>query len=180
MKGVHDHFATVAFSICASSDEVPHTLMAVKLDASAEVTHMVPVAAGTLHTYFLNEAGKERFARLLKGLLTDDSAEHHRFVAFAGFSPDLLVQVNEAWVTPVKRGTAPGKAGLPSKTGHREEVIAISLHTRRGTVAVCHKIAAKPTRHAVPVDFPAADEAPEVSGRFGVGDITAKEESLAL
>jgi len=179
LKAVHNHFANVAFDICASSDEVPPALLAVKADETGEVSQMAPIEAGTLHTYFRNEAGKERFAQLLKGLLTEESEQHRRFVAFAGFSPDLLVQVNEAWMTPAHQGAAPGKSGRASKSSQRKEVIAISLHTRHGTVAVCHEIAAKPTRHAVPADFPAAEKAGKVSGLFSVGDIAAQEECLA-
>ena len=178
LKAVHDHFATVAFDICATSDEVPHTLMAVKADASGEVRHMVPVAAGSLHTFFRNDAGKERFAHLLKGLLSDNSDEHRRFVAFAGFSPDVLVQVHEAWMAPAQPGTALGKSGRPSKSRHRKEVIAISLHTRQGSVAVCHEIATKPTRHAVPAEFPTQEEAPLVSGRFSMDGPATQAEGV--
>jgi hypothetical protein len=179
LKAVHDHFATVAFDICATSDEVPHTLMAVKADASGEVTHMAPVAAGSLHTYFRNDAGKDRFARLLKGLLNDSSEEHRHFVAFAGFSPDLLVQVNEAWMTAATPGTKPGTAGRSSKSPPRKEVIAISMHTRQGTVAVCHEIATKPKRHAVPAEFPTPEVAPLVSGRFSTEGAATQEHGAA-
>lgn len=173
LKAIHDQFAAVAFDLCVKTSEVPPTLIALKSDASGNVTRLVPIAAGDLHTYYGNDAGKDRIARLLKGLLTENTDEHRRFIACTGFSPDLLVQVNEAWLTPFQQNKDPGNSCLPTKGIHRKEVIAIILHTRQGTVAAFHEIVSKPTRHAVPSEFPKPEDAPKVTGRFSMQGVAA-------
>jgi hypothetical protein len=176
LKAVHDHFASVAFDICATGEEVPPVLMAVKATVTGEVTQMVGVNTGTLHTNLRNETGKDSLARLLRGLLTDNTDVRRRFVASNGFSPDLFVQGNEAWIAAVPPGTEPSTCGRPSKSRHRKEVIAICLHSRQGTVVVCHEIATKPNRHALPAEFPTPEAVQQVSGRFSVQDMSPHQE----
>jgi hypothetical protein len=177
LKALHDHFANVAFDICASGQEVPPALIAVEATATGEITQMAGVNTGTLHTYLRNETGKDSLARLLRGLLTDNTDVRRRFAASTGFAPDLLVQVNEAWMATAPAGSEPSTCGRPSQNRHRKEVVAICLHSRQGTVVVCHEIVKRPRRHAVPAEFPPSAAAHQVSGRFCVQDVPTHEQN---
>jgi len=161
LRAVHDHFRDVGF-LCVAEGEAYPQFFAVQANAEGRITHLG--AMPQIIEFMADEAGKEKFARMLPQLV-GDTPMHRSLSEAMGFEPNVFVQVAEAWVGyELKDGETYDVP--PCDQPNRREALVVILHTQASSVVVPHMIETQPTRHAVAHPFPQPGGPESWSGRF--------------
>ena len=105
-----------------------------------------------LQLLMANENGKDFLSRYMRGLMEQGSVIRKGFIDEFKFTPNLLLQINEGWMTVVSTEeviAANGNFTPPSLSPNREEVLIFHFHTMQGSTQLIYKISNTNGRHVV-------------------------------
>lgn len=167
LKRIHDHFASIAFDICAQGNEVEPQLFTLDVTIDDPLSKIVATSPAIVKSFLNSTRSKIALATLMKNLLNPQSKVAREHKNQHGFFPGLLVQINEAWMSTKRNGT---NHVAPSLDSDRKEVLLIILHTCAMSIPVVHMIVSTPRRHCLSADFPAYDSVPGMKGSMNIFD----------
>lgn len=171
LKAVHDHFMRVAFDICARGEEIAPQLFVVRANSQGRVVKLLALPPGLMGRFMDSDRGKDAFSEFLADLLTEGTALREEILGQMGNEPNLLVQINEAWMSTLGKDQSPEGSIRPSRDPNRQEIIVITLHTPERSIPVMHRIVDKPKRHAERGEFPSPEDLTHTGGRFAMHEV---------
>lgn len=171
LKAVHDHFMRVTFDICARGEEIAPQLFVVRANSQGRIVKMLVLPPDVIGRFMSSDRSKDVFSEFLADLLTPGTPLREEILERMGTEPNLLVQVNEAWVSTLNSEEAPQGTVRPSKDPNRKEAIVVTLHTPLMSIPVMHPIVDQPKRHATAGPFPAPEELQRTGGRFAMQEV---------
>ncbi len=169
LEKVHDYFKARAFALCEKGLELEPQLFVVQADQSGSLTRLALIPPGLVSKFMESGDSKDLMRAFLEELLTDGTPLRESLEQQMGGPPNVVVQVNEGWMTTATPLPKKGSEGASKRT----EVLLITLHTSAFSVTVPHEIKTTPHRHAVAAKFPEQDRALAFRGRFALQDPTA-------
>lgn len=165
---IYDSLAQKAVENFNAHGELVPVILEVVLNEPGKLPQVTPVNPAFVFEMF-NEgaAGMERLGQLVRLALTRGSPMREAMVSAGVTPPDLLVQINEAWVRSVT-GKSPHdvpRDGIPpSEHPDRKEAILVLIHTPEETVMGSCPILENPRR----AEFAPIHLNMKVASRFSV------------
>lgn len=157
LQAIHDHIVQAPRAVLMAGAEVAPQLFILKATVDGKIEKMYRMPDRLAGRFFRDDASKNTFAGFLREMFTPGSPGRKVFQDAHKYTPNVVVQVNEAWVLRRDKFNPGDPLPRPSESPDREEVLLISIHTRDYSLPVVHKILAGPRRL-------------EDSGRFHVED----------
>lgn len=174
LNKLQHQFSQQAINICNKGEDVSPQIFILELAQGTGKHKMVALDGELVHSFFNSDEGKEALSEFLKNMLEPGTKLRHSFETQTGFSPSVIVQINEAWVSMATstRGLAGPDGNLirPSLDPQRKECIMVLLHTARGSIPTVHIIESEPVRHCVRGEFPGPESLQNSMGLFAVQD----------
>lgn len=170
LRALHDHFATIALHLFDQEGEVHPQVFVVEISNEQSPLKVLALPPELLRPMFSEEAAKDALASFMREALKESSALHKGIAHQFGCRPDVIVQINEAWLSRLKEGAEHEKfitgQKTPSEDPLREEVVVVTLHTAMGSVPCLHSVVNEPTRHCRRSEFPDKGQSWQAGGRF--------------
>ncbi len=173
LAAVHEHFAAIASTLVSEGDEVSPQVFLLGV-TGAPPFRMAPLPPAAMATFFGEPSGRDTLANFLRQAFQEGSQLRAMLTRDLGFEPNVIVQVNEAWVASPKdaaeaKELEQGNLRV-SERDDKKEALLIVLHLQDYSIPCFHLISPGPPRSCALSPFPDPSMLDSFGGKLAMQD----------